>query len=609
MRENIKIKSVNFHTKVGQVAENLANIKNEIVKADKEKVNILSFPELSLTGASLYHGYLDKNIQSQSLKALYEFQDFSQDFDLLFTVGLPFVAGGKLYNAIMLIKSGKILGGYSKENLKSYEKEVFYSDSDDWTFVDEGIYTFNNECLEINGLKIAVTIGEDEEKIIPNSLKFKEMGADIILNPSASTRYALSKKEIINRIKYLSKDITYVYTSAGFGESSTDFVYEGLNIIANDGKIEDIEKYGPAIYIKDFDINPHVDYNYASDFESLDFNKFTDEKIKVHPFPYLPVYEDRAEFCRDVLEIGALGLLTRMNNIDISKVCLGVSGGLDSTMALLTIVKAFEIGQLDKNNILAYTMPAFGTSDRTKSNAYKLCQALDIDLKEIDISKSVSQHLKDIGHDLESKDTAYENAQARERTQVLFDLANMHGAIVIGTGDLSEISQGFATFNGDHMSNYSLNASLTKTEMRYIIRYLAEVSPNKKLQEVLTDILDTPISPELKKEEEGEISQKTEDILGPYELIDFFIHESLDKGYEAEKVYEDSKIAFAAKYDEKTIKKWLISFYKRFTSSQFKRSTSVDSPAVRKRTMSPRTGYKLPSDMESTIFIDKLNEL
>src|SRR5699024_1892813 len=222
------------------------------------------------------------------------------------------------------------------------------------------------------------------------------------------------------------------------------------------------------------------------DFESLDFNKFTDEKIKVHPFPYLPVYEDRAEFCRDVLEIGALGLLTRMNNIDISKVCIGVSGGLDSTMALLTIVKAFEIGQLDKNNILAYTMPAFGTSDRTKSNAYKLCQALDIDLKEIDISKSVTQHLKDIGHDLESKDTAYENAQARERTQVLFDLANMHGAIVIGTGDLSEISQGFATFNGDHMSNYSLNASLTKTEMRYIIRYLAEVSPNKKLQEVLT---------------------------------------------------------------------------------------------------------------------------
>ena len=263
MRENIKIKSVNFHTKVGQVAENLANIKNEVVKAEKEKVNILSFPELSLTGASLYHGYLDKNIQSQSLKALYELQDFSQDFDLLFTVGLPFVAGGKLYNAIMLIKSGKILGGYSKENLKSYEKEVFYSDSDDWTFVDEGIYTFNNECLEINGLKIAVTIGEDEEKIIPNSLKFKEMGADIILNPSASTRYALSKKEIINRIEYLSKDITYVYTSAGFGESSTDFVYEGLNIIANDGKIEDIEKYGPAIYIKDFDINPHVDYNYA----------------------------------------------------------------------------------------------------------------------------------------------------------------------------------------------------------------------------------------------------------------------------------------------------------------------------------------------------------
>lgn len=609
MRKNIKIKSVNFHTKVGQVAENLENIKNEIVKADKEKVNILSFPELSLTGASLYDGFSDRNILNESLEALYKLEKFSSDYDLFFTVGLPFQVGKNLYNTIFMIKSGVIIGAYTKENLKSSEKNVFDSEIDFEEFLLEGVYVFNGKCFDLDNLKVGISIGEEEEKIIPNSLKFKEMGADIILNPTAPTRYALSGKDIENRITYLSKDIIYVYTSTGFGESSTDFVYEGLNIIANDGKIEDIEKYGPANFVKDFYSKPNSDDSLDPDFAYLNFKNYTNEARKIHPFPYLPAYEDRADFCRDVLEIQALGLLTRMNNINVSKVCLGVSGGLDSTMALLAIVKAFEIGQLDKNNILAYTMPAFGTSEITKSNAYKLCQALGIELKEINISKSVTQHLKDIGHDLETKDTAYENAQARERTQVLFDLANMHGAIVIGTGDLSEISQGFATFNGDHMSNYSLNASLTKTEIRYIIRYLAEITPNKDLEEVLGDILDTPVSPELKKEEEGEISQKTEDILGPYELIDFFIYETLDKGYEVEKVYEDAKIAFGAKYDDETIKKWLRSFYKRLASSQFKRSASVDSPAVRKKTMSPRTGYRLPSDMGSAIYINKLNEL
>ncbi|MDD7305994.1 MAG: NAD(+) synthase [Peptoniphilaceae bacterium] len=609
MRKNIKIKSVSFKTKLGNVYENLKSIKKEIERAEQEKVNILSFPELSLTGASLYHGYLDKNIIKDSKNALYELKDFSEKYDLLFTVGLPFKASGKLVNAVMLINNGRILGGYAKENLKDYEKEIFSDDYEKYSFIDEDIYQLNDEFIEANGIKIAVSIGEDEEKIIPNSLKFKEKGVDIILNPQASTRYALSGKEIEEKIKYLSKGITYVYTSTGFGESSTDFVYEGLNIIANDGKIEESEKFGPAYYIKDYEFKKYANDSYIDDFIYINFNNLTEKKIKVHPFPYLPPYEDRAKFCTDVLEIQALGLLNRMNNINIEKVCLGVSGGLDSTMALLSIVEAFKIGKLDKNNILAYTMPAFATSDRTKSNAYKLCQALNIDLKEIDITKSVTQHLIDIGHDIENKDTAYENAQARERTQVLLDIANMYGAIVIGTGDLSEIAQGFATYNGDHMSNYSLNSSLTKTEIRYIIRYLAETSSNKKLSEVLTEILDTPISPELVKEKDGEISQKTEDILGPYELIDFFIYETLDKGYEVEKVYSDAKIAFGEKYDDKTIKKWLKSFYKRFISSQFKRSTSVDSPAVRKKTLSPRTGYRLPSDMESTLYIRKLNEL
>ncbi|MGO3019079.1 MAG: NAD(+) synthase [Anaerococcus sp.] len=609
MRKNIKIKSVNFQTKVGNVYENLTTIKSEVKKAEKEKVNILSFPELSLTGASLYHGFKDKNIIDACLDGLYDLKDFSKDYDLVFTVGLPFSIKDKLYNTVMVIKSGEIIGTYSKENIKAYEKDVFESDYQEYSFMNEDLYHFNGQCFEIEGLKIGISIGEDEEKTIPNSLKLKEAGADIILNPSASTRYALSRKNILKRIEYLSKNVTYVFTSTGFGESSTDFVYEGLNIIANDEKIEDTVKYGPAYFIKDFEFNSHLDTSFDPELDYLNFNNHTDEPIKVHPFPYLPVYEDREDFCRDILEIQAMGLLSRMNNINVSKVCIGISGGLDSTMSLLSIVRAFEIGQFDKKDILAYTMPAFGTSDITKSNAYKLCKALDVDLKEINISDAVTQHLKDIGHDIDTKDKAYENAQARERTQVLLDLANMHGALVVGTGDLSEISQGFATFNGDHISNYSLNSTISKTKMRYIIRYLAEITPNEDLKEVLTNILDTPISPELVKEKEGEITQKTEDILGPYELIDFFIYETLDKGFEVEKVYSDAKIAFGEKYDEAIIKKWLISFYKRFTSSQFKRSTSVDGPSTKKTSFSPRTGYTLPSDMEPSIFLNKLYDL
>lgn len=609
MRKNIKIKALNFQTKLGQVYENLANIKNEIKKAEEEKVNILVFPELSLTGASLYDAFRDKNILLDSYNSLYELKEYSKDFDLLFTLGLPFELKGKLYNTVSIIKSGEIIGIYSKENLKSYEKSVFESNFEEYDFIEKDLYHFNGKCFEVEGLRIGISIGEDEEKTIPNSLKLKEEKADIILNPSANTKYALSQNEIFDRIKYLSKDVIYVYTSTGFGESSTDFVYEGLSIIADNTSIKESIKYGNISYLKDFEFDRYVSRSFDPDLTYLYFNNLGQEKIKVHPFPYLPEYKNREKFCEDILEIGAMGLLTRMNHINCKDVVLGLSGGLDSTMALMMIIKAFDIGGFDRKSIHCYTMPAFGTSDRTKSNAYKLSQALGVDLKEINISNSVSQHLKDIGHDLETKDTAYENAQARERTQVLFDLANMINAIVIGTGDLSEISQGFATYNGDHMSNYSLNSTLTKTEIRYIIRYLAEVTPNKDLSLVLTDILDTPVSPELVKEEEGKISQKTEEIVGPYELIDFFIYETLEKGYEVEKVFSDAKIAFGEKYDDETIKKWLISYYRRFTASQFKRSCSVDGPATTKRSFSPRLGYRLPSDMASDLYVRKLNDL
>ncbi|MDU5230489.1 MAG: NAD(+) synthase, partial [Anaerococcus sp.] len=466
---------------------------------------------------------------------------------------------------------------------------------DDWCEV-------NPLSKSISQLNIAVSIGEDEMMDIPRSLTYKSDIANrpqIILNPTAEYKVVLNEEEILNRVRFLSKDVTYVYTSQSRGESSTDFVYSGLNIIAEDGKLEKII------------CNDQIDfvnrYRIYTDQELLHFDKF-EENITREKFPYLPIYEKRDTYVKDVLDIGASALLTRMQKIGVKNVFLGVSGGLDSTMALLFLVHAYKKADYDLSGINCYTMPAFGTSDRTKSNAYLLCKALGLELKEINITDAVKIHLRDIGHDGKTPDTAYENAQARERTQILFDLANMHKGIVIGTGDLSEAMQGFATFNGDQMSNYSLNASLTKTEIRYIVGAIAETTENPKLRRVLEDILDTPISPELISQDKKEISQKTEDIIGPYELIDFFIYEHLTYHLLAKEILEDAISAFSDKYDQEIIKRWLISYFKRFTASQFKRSTSVDGPNITGRSFSPRAGFKIPSDMRSEGYLENLNE-
>lgn len=353
------------------------------------------------------------------------------------------------------------------------------------------------------------------------------------------------------------------------------------------------------------DFSKFFDVNVDLFSEGFHFNNSSDLG-EINKYPYIKI--DKEKYVNDAFEIASNALIQRMESISCKKVILGLSWGLDSTMALLFIVKAFEKMNLPKENILLYTMPAFGTSKRTKTNAYKLAEAFGIKLNEIVIKDAVNIHLKDIGHDGKVQDIAYENAQARERTQILFDKGNMENAIVIGTGDKSEISQGFATYNGDHMSSYAINASLTKTELRYIVGYLVEKTENEKLREVLDDILKTPISPELKNESEDKISQKTEDIIGPYELIDFFTYEFLENS-SIEETYQKAKTAFRDDYDSKTIKKWLKSFYKRLTSSQFKRSVSVDGPAMSEKSFSPRRGYLLPSDMSSEIFMERIEKL
>ncbi|WP_058990752.1 NAD(+) synthase [Anaerococcus rubeinfantis] len=601
MKKNLKLRAENFKIKVGDVSYNKKKIKEIVKKANDDLVNILLFPELSLTGASLYHGFKNDDILNSSLDALDDLKKFSKDIDTLFSVGLPVKKGRKIIDMVFLIKNGDIIGGFFKDNFKDHEKYIFDIPEEEFISVkDDYIYIYNKSFVEIDGVKIALSIGENEEKIISDSQISKANNAiDIILNPSAKTRYIGSKKAIEDKIKFLSQDTIYLFSSTGLGESSTDFVYEGLNIIAQNGKIIKCDRDKKVDFVYPFEINEEI-FSEGHHFE----NEADLENIDKYPY----LLNEKKLYVEDTFDIVTRALIQRMEAISCKKVILGLSGGLDSTMALLFIVKAFEKMDLPKENILLYTMPAFGTSKRTKSNAFKLAEAFCLKLNEIVIKDAVNIHLKDIGHDGKTQDIAYENAQARERTQILFDIGNMENAIVIGTGDKSEISQGFATYNGDHMSSYAVNASLTKTELRYIVSYLVENTENQKLKEVLDDILKTPISPELKNENEDKISQKTEDIIGPYELIDFFVYEFLENS-SVEEIYEKAKIAFKDDYDSKTIKKWLKSFYKRLTSSQFKRSVSVDGPALSKKSFSPRRGYLLPSDMSSEIFIERIEKL
>lgn len=603
MRKNLKIRSTNFDLALGNVNKNKEIIKNLVKNAYDDGVSILSLPELSLTGASLYDGYKDIALLCED--AILELKEFSKGYNILFSIGFPLIYNRKIYNAIALIMDGYLVDLYTKKNLSITEKNVFASDIPDGEFIQflDDWHEVNPSSTSISQLNIGVSIGEDDLMNIPRSLTLKSDIANcpqIILNPTAEYKIALNEEEILNRVRFLSKDVTYVYTSQGRGESTTDFVYGGLNIIAENGQVEKVICNNQIDFVNRYRLN--------IDQELLHFDKFEENIEQKEKFPYLPIYEKRDTYVKDVLDIGANALLTRMQIIGVKNVFLGVSGGLDSTMVLLFLVHAYKKAGYDLSRINCYTMPAFGTSDRTKSNAYLLCEALGLELKEINITQAVKIHLRDIGHDGVSADTAYENAQARERTQILFDLANMHKGIVIGTGDLSEAMQGFATFNGDQMSNYSLNASLTKTEIRYMVGAIAETTENPKLRRVLEDILDTPISPELISQDKKEISQKTEDIIGPYELIDFFIYEHLTYHLLAKEILEDAISAFSDKYDKEIIKRWLISYFKRFTASQFKRSTSVDGPNITGRSFSPRAGFKIPSDMRSEGYLENLNE-
>lgn len=624
----LRVASASPVVSVGNVRENVARIKDLIDIFEKEKVDIAVFPELSLTGytcADLFHNQL---IIDEVKVAVNELNEYCRELNLDLLVGAPVYHGTKLYNSAVFISKGKVEvidKTYLPNYNEFYEKRWFAA-------VDN---TNKNKVLESHGVKIGVEICEDLWAPIPPSFNLCLSGAEVIFNLSASD-------DTVGKHGYLLQLITqqsarcicgYVYSSAGWGESSTDLVYSPKNIVAECGKllIENdrfANRFSPSYVITDIDIELiRRERLHNTSFTSLTTgeshgedsgNEFTLLKKewdygfipynrKVSSTPFIPGDDSSNNFRFDeIIFIQVSGLAQRLRAIKCKSVTIGISGGLDSTLALIIAVLTFDSLGLPRKNIIGVTMPGFGTTGRTYHNALKLMEYLGVSIREIPISEAVLQHFKDINHDTKVIDVTYENSQARERTQILMDVANQTGGIVIGTGDLSELALGWATYNGDHMSMYGVNADVPKTLVKYLVRRYAEISDDNKVKEVLLDILDTPISPELTPaDSKDSIVQKTEDLVGPYELHDFFLYYLIRYGFAPRKIFMLAKIAFKDKYSNKVILKWMEIFFRRFFSQQFKRSCMPDGVKIGHVCLSPRGDWRMPSDASSALWLEE----
>ena len=617
--------------KVADVAYNVEQIKSLITQAEEQSVEVIVFPELCITGYTCQDLFKEQLLLDQAEQGIIQLLDFSRKLDIISIVGLPVIINGLLYNCAVVLQGGQVLGIVPKTYLPNYgefyEKRWFASAQDlnptDIYFAGNPIHVSADPLLFVtgDGVKFGVEICEDVWAPIPPSNNLALAGADIIFNLSASD-------ELIGKHAYLKSLLAqqsartisgYVYASSGFGESTQDVVYGGNAIIFENGKL--------LIEGKRFSFDPQLK-SYQIDVEKLRAERrenttFINAQRRAHaneimtksvaprefkltryvnPHPFIPADTDMQSSCEEILNIQVAGLAKRLHHIRGTKAVIGISGGLDSTLALLVTVKAFDKLGLDRKGILGITMPGFGTTDRTYHNALKLMETLGVTIREISIAKAVTQHFEDIGHDAKIHDITYENSQARERTQILMDVANKENAIVVGTGDLSELALGWATYNGDHMSMYGVNAGVPKTLIRYLVSYVA----GEMATETLLDIIDTPISPELiPADEQGNIKQKTEDLVGPYELHDFFIYYYLRYGFSPKKVYMLAQKAFENNYDDATIKKWLTTFCRRFFNQQFKRSCLPDGPKVGSVSLSPRGDWRMPSDASSALWLNE----
>lgn len=627
----VKVAAVTPALRVADCDYNTDKIIDSIKTASKNGAVIIAFPELAVTGYTCSDLFLQQTLLDAAERSIAKIIDKTKDINAVSVVGVPVRTGASLYNCAAVMCRGELLGLVPKINIPNYsefyERRHFTPGTETVTLNFAGFETAIMpkavfRCESLPQLCFGVEICEDLWVTSPPSETLAALGATVIINPSASDE-TVGKREYrrdLVRMQSAKELAAYIYADCGFGESTTDLVYSSHNIISENGVIlAESPRFCENITYADIDVskleserrrmNTFTEANGTYFDEIFFFDlELTDTKLsrRFDKNPFVPSDDNKVkDRCNEILSIQATGLATRLKHTGISKAVIGLSGGLDSTLALIATVHAFDALKLDRKNIIAVTMPCFGTTKRTKSNAEKLSEAYGVTFMEIDITNAVNQHFADIDQDPNKLDVTYENSQARERTQVLMDIANKNNALVIGTGDLSELALGWATYNGDHMSMYAINSSIPKTLVRYITRFEADNNTGT-LSEVLFDILATPVSPELLPPENGDIAQKTEEIVGPYELHDFFLYYFVRFGFKPSKILRIAKIAFKGQYDDKTIISWLKVFIRRFFAQQFKRSCLPDGPKVGSVTLSPRGDFRMPSDAAVRLWLDEL---
>ena len=627
----IKVAAATPKIKVADPAYNTEEILKIIDETEKNGASILVFSELTISGYTCGDLFLQQPLLTECKNQLLRIVKATENKSMLVVVGCPIVIKQKLYNCAVVISDGSILGIVPKTHLPNYSE--FYElrhftsgeglEEDLW-FGEEFGYVnvaVNQlfKCKEIPKLVVACEICEDLWVPLPPSTYHAMAGATVICNPSASvettTKESYRRSLVSNQSARLLA--AYIYADAGEGESTQDVVYSGHHLICENGSVlAEAKRFTNEIIYADIDVQKlaaerrkmtSFPGGQTDDYFEQEFSLEVKENKITRTFPKAPFVPDnqdeRDKRCDEILSLQSMGLKKRLEHTNCKHAVVGISGGLDSTLAVLVTARAFDLLDIPRENLICVTMPCFGTTDRTYQNAVSLIKELGATLKEVRIEKAVRQHFADIGHDENNHDVTYENSQARERTQILMDMANQYNGMVIGTGDMSELALGWATYNGDHMSMYAVNCSVPKTLVRYLVLYYAETTENKKLSEVLMDVLDTPVSPELLPPVDGVISQKTEDLVGPYELHDFFLYYMLRFGFPKAKLYRMAKLTFDGVYDDETIKKWLDKFYWRFFSQQFKRSCLPDGPKVGSVAVSPRGDLRMPSDASPTAWL------
>ena len=627
----IKVSAATPKIKVADPAYNTEEILKIIDETEKNGASILVFSELTISGYTCGDLFLQQPLLTECKNQLLRIVKATENKSMLVVVGCPIVIKQKLYNCAVVISDGSILGIVPKTHLPNYSE--FYElrhftsgeglEEDLW-FGEEFGYVnvaVNQlfKCKEIPELVVACEICEDLWVPLPPSTYHAMAGATVICNPSASvettTKESYRRSLVSNQSARLLA--AYIYADAGEGESTQDVVYSGHHLICENGSVlAEAKRFTNEIIYADIDVQKlaaerrkmtSFPGGQTDDYFEQEFSLEVKENKITRTFPKAPFVPDnqdeRDKRCDEILSLQSMGLKKRLEHTNCKHAVVGISGGLDSTLAVLVTARAFDLLDIPRENLICVTMPCFGTTDRTYQNAVSLIKELGATLKEVRIEKAVRQHFADIGHDENNHDVTYENSQARERTQILMDMANQYNGMVIGTGDMSELALGWATYNGDHMSMYAVNCSVPKTLVRYLVLYYAETTDNKKLSEVLMDVLDTPVSPELLPPVDGVISQKTEDLVGPYELHDFFLYYMLRFGFPKSKLYRMAKLTFDGVYDDETIKKWLDKFYWRFFSQQFKRSCLPDGPKVGSVAVAPRGELRMPSDASPTAWL------